>query len=262
MVPTTGTCGFLGQLPNDVLALVWVFCGPRRLCVVRPAASCAARLSHPDQTALRRSLCRWALSAIDMAALRPVKVNPDDAAVIHAEGLWCPHKRRKDFAVLKDGAGRSFVRGPALLRCTQRWRLRAREKQLGEGAESLAELPLPEALRTSAAAVEDAAVAFGDRTSVHAAAAIWDEFEAPPPKRARRGHALPDSGSGLFAVRRWDAIMDPKVPWRLRMAAVVYHHHGAGCQHHGIRKAAARFISRQTLHDEKLRAALLDAIEG
>uniref|UniRef100_A0A7S4PSP9 F-box domain-containing protein n=1 Tax=Alexandrium monilatum TaxID=311494 RepID=A0A7S4PSP9_9DINO len=283
--------GVLRSLPNEVVSLIWAFSGPRRCCAVRQVSAALVKLCPCDHTALKRALCLWALTVVDMAALRPTGDNK--AGPNGGPGTASKLGRWGDFTAVTDGAGQGFVRGPALLRCTQRWRLRARAAQLRNSSTALSaddshtDVPLHEALRCSAAHAlvgEVSAALAGvdgpggagvglDRSpSIHLSGSIWDAIEERPAKRRRVGEVPSDvvgaaagvdgTVSGFFAVRRWDALMDSRVPWRLRAAALVFHHHCArGCAHAGVRKAAADFIQSRTRHDERLRSSLLDPVD-
>jgi len=273
--------GVLPALPTEVLTLIWAFSGPRRCCAIRPASAGLAKLCPCDHGALKRALGLWALSVVDMAALRPTGDGRVGAG--GSPGAASKLGRWGDFTAVTDGAGQGFVRGPALLRCTQRWRLRAHAAQVrGVPASSgRADVPLHEALRCCAAhtlagevcaalgGAEGARTGVDGSPSVHMSGSIWDATEERPSKRRRVGEvsgeaagAAASASSGFFSVRRWDALMDSRVPWRLRAAALVYHHHAArGCIHTGVRETAAEFILTRTRHDERLRASLLDPVD-
>lgn len=270
--------GFLPGLPTEVVSTIWAFSGPRRCCAVRQASVGLAKLCPCDRGALKQALCLWALSVIDMSALRPT--GDSKASTGGGPGTASKLGRRGDFTAVTDGAGHGFVRGPALVRCTQRWRLRARAAQLRSSSGLMAEgsgadVSLHDALRSCAAHLrgnDASGVGWDGSPSIHFSCSIWDVTEERPSKRRRVGEVSSDSvgtadeadaaSSGFFAVRRWDALMDSRVPWRLRAAALVYHHHNTrGCIHTGMRKAAAEFIQTRTRGDERLRSALLDPID-
>lgn len=261
-------CTDLAALPPDVSALCWALCGPPRCCAVRQCSRALKKACPADLAALKHSLGLWALSVVDMSALRPVgergaqaPAGPSSASRL---GRW------GDFALVTDGAGNGFMRGPALLRCTHRWRLRARSAQLlALGQQGDAHGPLHEVLRRSAM---DA----GAEGSVHASGSVWDDAATGRPRKRRRVQPLyadaaerpshsndGDEGGCLFSPRRWDALMDPRVPWRLRVAALMYHHHGGrGCTHAATRAAAAAFVHKYTRSNDRLRSTLLDALDA
>jgi len=288
VAPNVPGAGAFGDSSLRVLTLIWDFSGPRRCCAIRQASRSIARLCPVNRPALKRELETWALTAVDASAMQPAAAwaakaaGGDDAPL----GAGARLGRWGDFTVLTDGAGRHFVRGPALLRCTQRWRLRARTARLSslpQPWDEEADMPLREALRRSTAA-EIAAEGEGSGrvASVHSTASVWDAQSGRPLKRPKKSNdvspkgglgsptgsagAVPEGSAyssadacGLFSMKRWDALMDPRVPWRLRSAALIYHHHCVrGCPHAGARDAAAAYIRTHTRHDERLRIALLD----
>jgi hypothetical protein len=197
----------------------------------------------------------WALNLVEMSALQPAHQKNSDSAGT-CLGRW------SDFTLLSNGAGNLFMKGPALLRCCQRFRLRARAKDLDENPvewpEEGVEISLHQALRRSA--VKDVPA-----DSVHSHGSAWDALAKPGALKRKRGTESGTPGTtkeGLFSVRRWDALMDPQVPWRLRFAALCYHHHApGGCRHAGIRQSAEAYIHSFTRHDEKLRKAMLDEVD-
>lgn len=302
-------CGLSGgdfaEMPAKALRLVWGFCGQRHCSAVRQAGHDARRLCATNHATLKQELDFWALATVDPASLKPVaKAAGTDGAASASRTVG----RSGHFTMLSDGAGRCFLRGPALLRCTHRWRLKARAAELlGPGGDGkTVSIPLREAIRRSGQAkllsqghgagelgspggrgapsaqlcqLPGDGEASELTDSVHLAASIWDRAGKRPPKRRRlsgdflgtaqafkqadavSGRFADSDACGQFAVRRWEALMDRRVPWRLRAAALVYHHHCVqGCRHTDIREAAAAFVKARTRHDMQLRSSLLSPV--
>lgn len=244
------------MLPSEAMLRISKFVGARRCCTVMQVSKLASKNVVLDRHDLRRALSMWALNVVEMTALQPAHQRNLDKAGTHL-GRW------SDFSLVSNGAGHLFVKGPALLRCCQRFRLRARAQELLEKPiewpEEGVEISLHQALRRSAAKDVPA-------DSIHSLGSAWDALDKPATLKRKRGA---ENGSqstmkeGLFSVRRWDALMDPQVPWRLRFAAFCYHHHApGGCTHQDVRQSAEQYICRCTRHDEKLRHVLLDEVDA